>query len=197
MIVSRLSFPAPPHRVEFNNVRPAGITATSAVTGNLARLPLNRSRSDEWTIIANLQAVVDGYGRLPLLREYALRIAPPRQNMDVVRQAAVLFRWVKDNVIYQPDPDGAEFVQTPARMLEQISTGGRSIGDCDDHVVLLGSLLVALGIPSRVAGVRINQAGWYNHVIIMARLQGNWIDLDPCVKNGPQPPYPERLVSGL
>jgi transglutaminase-like putative cysteine protease len=196
MIYVRLPAPAPAVRVVNNPVQPWNIRATGN-TGRTDYLPLNPSRSDEWTIIANLQRVVDVYGREPALRALALRLAPPAGDMDVTRQCGIIFDWVKRNMVYQPDPAGSELVQTPARLLGIIQQGGRAPGDCDDHVVLLGSLLVALGIPARVAGVKINGAAWFNHVIIMVRLDGVWKDLDPCVKSGPQPIYGERLASGI
>jgi len=53
-----------------------------------------------------------------------------------------IFDWVIENLIYQPDPVGEQWIQTPARLVMD-----RKIGDCKSFSILIASVLRCLGIP--------------------------------------------------
>jgi transglutaminase-like putative cysteine protease len=53
------------------------------------------------------------------------------------------------------------------------------LGDCDDQVVLLATLLEAVGYPTRFIVSGYNYPGEYEHVYLQAWLDGCWIDMDP------------------
>jgi len=162
--------------------------------GTVTRIPIDERNPDAWTIISALQMVVDQYGRDPRIRQATVGLLTSRANNDAWAHVTQVFRWVVNSMTYLADPDGGEFVQTPVVLLNQIASKGRAYGDCDDHVVLLGAMLVSIGIPARVAGVKIGGAGWYNHVVIEVPRNGEWMVLDPCAKQTPTPKYGERLV---
>src|SRR5579885_1383644 len=54
-----------------------------------------------------------------------------------------LQHWVRDNVVYVPDPRGVELLQTPPRTLQLMT------GDCDDKSILLATLLETVGCATR------------------------------------------------
>lgn len=152
--------------------------------------------TDAESIVNHLQGFVDVFGRTPQVRNAAVSILRSRQDNDLERHARDLLAWVQTNVRYLPDPDGAEWVVSPLVQLDQISRNGFVYGDCDDHVVLLGSLLQSVGIVARVQAVKIRPTdGWFNHVLLSVKLPGGFIDMDPCAKGMPVQNYPVRLVS--
>jgi hypothetical protein len=193
MIVSSVATKLAP-LVVGNTAKPPRVFVSTDSSGKLLRQPLLSAYSDEWSIIATLQQLVEDYGRNPQLRAFSISLLTSVKNNDVRRNAVTLTEWVKEHVIYMADPDGAELLQSPFYMLAEIQKRGNVMGDCDDHVLLLGSMLVSIGIPVKVSGVRINNGSWFNHVIVTAKIFNDWIDIDPCIKDGMQPIYSERLV---
>jgi hypothetical protein len=161
--------------------------------GSVTRVPIDERHPDAYTIIAALQLVVDQWGRDPRVRQAATSLLTSRLNNDP-GNTMVLFRWVVNHMTYLADPDGGELVQTPTILLDQIAAKGRAYGDCDDHVVLLGSMLVSIGVPARVAGVKLFGSPHFNHVVIEVPSNGGWKVLDPCAKQTATPNYGERLV---
>jgi hypothetical protein len=165
-----------------------------APDGTVIRIPIDPANPDAWTIISALQFVIEQYGRLPAVRAAAIRQIQSKINNDVANNARTIARWVMNSMIYLADPDGAEFVQTPLVLLKQIDLKGRAYGDCDDHVVLLGSMLNAIGIPAQAVGVKLHGAPYYNHVVIQYPLNGQMVTIDPCAKVAAAPFYGERLT---
>lgn len=113
---------------------------------------------------------------------------------DQMGEVVALKNWVQDNVRYVRDPLWYESITFPESIAFDVKTG-----DCDDHVVLLAALLGAVGIPSRFVTFGI-QSATQTHVAMEAQVKGEWIPLDPIVKNKPagwQVPDPStRVVYG-
>lgn len=105
-----------------------------------------------------------------------------------------VLQFVKDRVQYMRDPLAWEYVKTPNIMLEQIRSSGYASGDCDDHVLLMNTILDTLGIRTAFVAVMINGSNTFNHVISSVYISGHWVDLDPCAKAVPQPFFGTRLV---
>ena len=165
-------------RVQYTQVKRIPIRQNLlAPDGTVHRIPINLNAPDAHSIIG------------------ALQLLSSRRNNDVQGHARVLIQWVKSHMIYLADPDGAEFIQTPTVLLNVIAAKGTAYGDCDDHVVLLGALLNAIGIPARAAAVKLHGSEYYNHVIIEYQVNGEWVTCDPCAKGVPTPNYNDRLVA--
>lgn len=146
-------------------------------------------------IVNHLQGFVDQFGRDPVVRAAALSILTSRRDNDQAAHAAALLAWVKSRMRYLGDPDGAEWVISPLVSLENIRRDGTTYGDCDDHVVLLGSLLQSIGIRVVVQAVKLAPGPDWDHVILAANIHGAWRDMDPCAKDVPMPRYAERLIA--
>ena len=175
------------------NVQAVGSTA---IDTQVQWVPLDESRPDAESIIAALQQYVEQFGRDPQVRavsEDIIAKTGDRTNNNVNFYADTLTAWVRKNLIYMADADGAEYFQSPLVMLERILLQGVAYGDCDDHVMLLGSMLVSVGIPVRVQGVKIPPSTIVNHVILSANISGKWQDIDVIAKGVQSPPYFERL----
>ncbi len=167
----------------------------TGVDGTVARYRIDESQPDAVTIVRELQGMAEQYGRDPQMRSYALDILPrwiPANGTG--QKIAFLTQWVKSHVKYVPDPDGTELIIGPFRMLGEINASGLSHGDCDDHVLLLASLLRSIGIDSRVVATKINGSALFNHVILeVDNGRGSWVDVDPVAKAGFVGDYTERL----
>ena len=168
---------------------------SSATDGSVQYVPLDESKPDAFSIVSQLQLYVDQFGREPGVRAMAEHIISTNINNAVEIHVRTLTNWVKENLIYMMDPDGAEYFQSPLGLIQRILAEGRAYGDCDDHVMLLGALLVSVGIPVTVQGVKVNGSDWFNHVILSAMVNGRPVDIDPIAKGMTPPPYPERLIA--
>jgi hypothetical protein len=95
----------------------------------------------------------------------------PEKNQ--LAEAHALFELVQHGIRYTRDINGVETISTPLMTLH-----GR-IGDCDDQVVLLATLLEAVGYPTRFVVAGYNVPGQLEHVYLQVLLDGQWIDMDP------------------
>lgn len=166
-----------------------------APDGTVHRVPIDPSAPDAWTIIAAIQFVIDQFGRDPRVRQESLSLLNSRINNDVASHARTLTRWVMNRMVYLADPDGGEFITTPLVLLNQIAEQGFAYGDCDDHVVLLGAMMVSVGIPAKAVAVKLGGGEWFDHVVIQYPLNGSQVIVDPCAKSGQQVQYADRLVT--
>ena len=132
------------------------------------------------------------------MREFVRSILPPftgQNDRQTILRTIVDF--TRDRVIYLADPAGAEYVIDPIALLELIRTKGRAYGDCDDKALLLASMAGAVGFETRIVGVHLHDPIYWDHVITGIRMDGRWVDIDPCVRNTEQPEYREKLVSDV
>lgn len=91
-------------------------------------------------------------------------------------EALAIHEFVRDRVRFVPDPTDKEVIATPALMLENIRSQGRTSGDCDEISTLEASLLSAVGIPARF---RFGGEGLeLTHVWVQAEVEGTWFDLE-------------------
>lgn len=94
-----------------------------------------------------------------------------------VCNAKAVYYFVRDRIEYVNDP-GSEFVKEPLYTLEV------GAGDCDDHAVLLASLLRSIGFETRFVFIT-------NHVYIQALIpealkryqSSGWVNLDSTCSN--------------
>jgi transglutaminase-like putative cysteine protease len=143
--------------------------------------------------LALMQQIVDRYAFDDYVRQSALRIlrkGDVRKPEGIVRALA---GFVRDRMRYVKDPVNAEHLTTPDRLLADIWGKGWAYGDCDDHVVLLATLLTSVGVNNHALAVKLN-ADYFNHVINAAFVGGRWIDIDTCYKDRIPPDYRDRMV---
>jgi len=95
---------------------------------------------------ADLRTLVWAYSRHPAIRHEALVILKGAgvRRPDKVKSARAIFEWMRRTVPYHLE--AAEQVATPGHMLRNRTLGG----DCDDHAILLASLLESIKIPARI-----------------------------------------------
>lgn len=158
------------------------------------RFILSGDKPDSITILQHLDYFKKVYMRDPYVRYVTLGIMTDLVNNDLVNQVAKAVCFVKERMTYVRDPDGAELIHSPTRLLKQIMKIGVAHGDCDDHALLLNSMLGSIGIETRFVGVMTGNSTKYNHVICSVNINGEWLDVDPCSKFSTQPNYEKQLI---
>jgi transglutaminase-like putative cysteine protease len=113
---------------------------------------------------------------------------------DLPGQVRRVYDYVRKNVVYIRDPVNAEYVISPIRMLSQIRNTGYSAGDCDDHTMLLNTMLGSIGFPTKFVGVKQGGSPRFNHVVSAVKIGPNMVLLDPCAKTNPTANYQEQLT---
>jgi len=84
-----------------------------------------------------------------------------------IDEAVAIGQFVQAHVRYSRDPDGYEQLQTPERLVSQISAGVAQ-GDCDDMALLTSALLLAIGHQPYYRMVRYDtESGPYAHIYVV------------------------------
>ena len=117
----------------------------------------------------------------PLTRQVAedVLLELPGQP-DTYRQAEALYQWVQDHLQYVHDHVHVEEVRNSNFLVNKIlsAPGQRAAGDCDDYVVLLGSLLTAVGIPVAIVLTSARPDGEYDHVFLRVQTSQGLVTAD-------------------
>ncbi len=103
----------------------------------------NWNRLTDQQRVAFLRQVAEQRGRDPRVRELVFGILQQAgaDQREYVKHAAVLLKWVQDNILYLNEP--GEILQDPLYTLQ------KRAGDCDDLADLLASLYEAARLPWR------------------------------------------------
>jgi transglutaminase-like putative cysteine protease len=131
----------------------------------------------------------------PQIRSTAVSLAMQQKtDIDKIRN---VFNFVKSRMRYIRDNAFMETVASSDFHLKSFVQSGYAAGDCDDHVVLLGSLLTSIGYPVRIVTVRVRPGyGAFDHVYLEVLIRGTWIPLDATNKRMPlgwAVPKPSRI----
>lgn len=102
--------------------------------------------------------------RDPNIRRIAGRVLKNVPSRDWRAEAVALFEYTRDKIRYTRDPAGVELFQSPSRALDH------GIGDCDDQVIFLGSLLQSVGYPVILRVIGLKGSDHYQHIYILVGL---------------------------
>ena len=178
-------------------IDPTQLRLSQAAPAQVLRFPIpDDGRADAPVILAYLKQFAEYYGRSPFIREFSRTLLPAfTADNDQTVIVRTLAAWVRDNVTYLADPSGAEYFIDPIALITQWQDRGKAYGDCDDHVLLLNSMLNSMGLDTRVVGVHLHDPVLWDHVISSVKLDGQWVDIDPCLKTNEAPNYTQKLVA--
>ncbi len=134
-------------------------------------------------MLVELQRIRDYYSQFPFIRRSAIKFGAPKSNDDVDGMVSNLTQFVRSKMRYVEDPVGYELVTAPDVLLADILQNGFATGDCDDHVLLLNTLLMSVGVPTNFAAVRISrESEYYDHVISIVQVRGVMKQIDPTAR---------------
>ena len=115
-------------------------------------------------------AVIDCYQRnVGTVPQSLLRIVA---DCDTENIAYNIFVWISDNIRYKKDPDGQQWVKTPARLIYD------GCGDCKSYSILLCSVLTIMGVKNKFRFVSYDGTTNYSHVYPVAIIDGEEIPVD-------------------
>ena len=139
--------------------------------------------------------IVRSYKKDSTIRQMAGDLVQYCPSQSFMQEVKAIFQWVKNNVRYLQDVNEIETLQTP-----DVTLNIRR-GDCDDHSVLLASLLESIGHPCRFIALGYSQPGQFEHVYTQTLVGTDWVGLDSTVSASfagwcPEPPYSSDIVTG-
>ena len=139
-------------------------------------------------VVRILTDLIEDGMRDQYVRDKAIEITGPRgdnvSGHKELEEIESITKWVQRSMTYRKDPFGVEIFQTGRRLIKDIEQG-KSAGDCDDFVILAGSLLGSIGYPVGALIVDSNNDGVFNHVMLVTKTFGptrrfgnNWIPIE-------------------
>lgn len=138
-----------------------------------------------------MRDIIRRYKHDPTVLEKARQLTAhvaPKAYSDEVR---ALFYFVRDKIRYVHDVADEETLQTPDVTLKLAS------GDCDDKVILLASLLEAIGHKTRSVAIKeVADSPDFTHVYLETRIGAHWYPLETTEAGwgpGNAPPSAVRL----
>ena len=120
----------------------------------------------------------------PRIRQLALSLVSDLPSKHWGAEISRCFDYVQTNIRFVRDPCGVELIHTPEGILDD------GQGDCDDHTILICSLLESIGHPTRSKAIGFSP-GDFSHVYAQTRCGGSWLSLDTTEEYRPigwQPP---------
>lgn len=136
-------------------------TTQTPTTTQLLAIP-NGPPGTRQTLKLMRRFVIEGKKYYPL-RKLALSIVRRNGNKDYIGEVKSISSWVKRNIRYVKDIRGIETIQTPQKTLEI------GQGDCDDHSVLVSTLLECIGHMTRFVAIGF-MPGTFQHVYTETKL---------------------------
>lgn len=110
------------------------------------------------------------------LAEKITQYIPPK---DYKREVSAIYNFVTHRLRYTKDIHHVETVHRARDLLRR----HKKAADCDDFVILTGSLLQSIGHPVRlvIIGNNPHNKEDYSHIYLQTQVQGKWISLDGSV----------------
>lgn len=151
---------------------------------SLSLIPLPPGKAGTHATVEIMRRLIREGSRLPRARGIAASIV---SMLDTdAKKIDAIHSYVINNCTYVRDNAYTEQLTTPDRQFRDFLKTGQMIGDCDDHVVVEGTLLGAVGYPVRIVTVRQRPGeGAADHVFLEVWHRGKWWALDATAKQKP------------
>ena len=118
-----------------------------------------------------MRSLVRKFKKDPTIRQKTQALVSHLPSKDWLGEVRAIQNFVKENVRYTRDINGVETLHFPTTVLEKGS------GDCDDHSVLVASMLESIGHPTRFIAIG-KENGRYNHVLAETRIGDKWMTVE-------------------
>lgn len=133
--------------------------------------------------------VIKEYKKHPRIRELALSLVSNLSGKNYKGEVKAIHDFVFDNIRYVRDIRGVETIQTPPQTLRI------GQGDCDDHSVLVATLLESIGHRTRLVAVGF-RPGTYSHVFTQTRVGNKWVAVET-TEDWPIGKIPDNIKSTM
>lgn len=121
------------------------------------------------------------------LSRYIVATVPPKRWAG---EAIAIRNFVRRNIRFTRDIRDVETLTNPVRLLEIRQ------GDCDDHAMLVASLLESIGHPTRFTAIGVSPFGGFSHVYAETKIGEKWYPVETTENYsfGRMIPHARRLV---
>lgn len=119
--------------------------------------------------------ITKAFKKSPVIRELALKLVSSLPQKKWFSEARKIHAFVRDRIRYVKDIRGVETLQTPVQTLRI------GQGDCDDHSILIASLLEAIGHKTRFLAIGFTPQK-FTHVFPQVNISNQWITLEATEK---------------
>ena len=108
------------------------------------------------------------------------QLAETAIQRDPQDHVSSVFDFVRDTFPYVPDPNDTELFLHPRKIAKDYFEGRIRSGDCDDHALLLSSMLSSIGYKTRVALLAV-ETSELDHAVaqVYSEKLKLWIMIDP------------------
>ena len=155
-------------------------------SNGVVRYRVGYGSSDAEQILSVLSRLIAEYGLDPRVRRFTTSLFGGEVgNDDRNGQVRAITGWMEDYVRYVRDPLGVEYVRSPIAMLDEFHQFGMANGDCDDQVLLSGSMLHSIGFAVRPVGIHLHDAEYHDHVALQIQGSRGIVNYDPCNPSNP------------
>lgn len=160
---------------------------------------LSDSNRATYESVEVIRKLIDEGKKDLVIRTLATRIVQYIPAKDYKREVAAIYNFVTRRLRYTKDIHRVETVHRARDLLRW----HRMAADCDDFVILTGSLLQAIGHPVRIViiGNNYQDTNDYSHIYLQVFVDKKWVSLDGSVvgaKIGWQAPkYATKKVINL
>lgn len=144
--------------------------------GTVTTGPMNISQVVS-TMRKNIQS-----GRVdPEIKRFTAKVTKNVDAKNADQAAQAIYKFLRDNITYTLDPQGAEYLQNPKAVLKT------QTGDCDDFTTLGSAMMESIGHKTRLVFGKQNGKNQFSHVWFdyFSPNKGKWIAMDAIV-----PKYP-------
>ena len=135
----------------------------------------------QWKINNIIGRLIVSGSKSPIIREFTVNllrdngILPYPFSIEAVNE---IYEFVNKNIDYVKDIRRIETLQTAEKTLEI------KFGDCDDKVILSGSMLRCIGYDICLVNVDLTNQKSYDHIFLLVLVNDKWIPFDPTMNNG-------------
>lgn len=153
----------------------------------VVRYRVGYGATDAEQILSVLSRLISEYGVDPRVRRFTTSLfGTSVGNDDRSGQVRAITSFMSDNVRYVRDPLGVEYVRSPFAMLDEYEKFGMANGDCDDQVLLSGSMFHSIGFAVRPVGIHLFDSEYHDHVALQIQGErGQIANYDPCNPSDP------------
>jgi hypothetical protein len=118
---------------------------------------------------------------------HAANLPIPRGRIDPTRTVRALFAAQKGRITFVRDPVNTERMASTAQLWCLPGELCVPAGDCDDQIIALGGMTLAVGIPVRVV-TRLYAGQAQTHTTMQyessPKYEGKWVGIDPSTESG-------------
>lgn len=139
---------------------------------------LDLSTSDSVNVVARL--IVSG-SKSPKVRDFTVNLIRDR-GLSLypfsIAMVDVVYQFCNQEVEYVKDISKIETFYSAEKILEN------RYGDCDDKVIIGGSMLRTLGMDICIVLLDLSNQESYDHIMLLAGVENKWIPFDASMQNG-------------